>query len=100
MTYCTPTPDLLPPALPRQAHTTPEVFGVLFAEIITPDGSSHLPDLCADLSGWELRSWPIARLGDATLEARPLYPHLNADHLRQDLENAGIIVLGPLREKR
>lgn len=96
MTYRAPVhPTALPPLL-SQRVTTPDIFGMLFAEVITPDGSACVPDL----HGWEVRVWPVARLGDATLEARPLYPHLDAAHLREDLDRAGVQVLGPVREKR
>lgn len=113
MTYCTPmtttavintavTTTAIRPILTNQARPTPDLFGVLFAEVVTPDAEARVPDQPGYplLSNWEVRVWPVARLGDATLEARPLYPHLNAAHLRADLQQAGVQVLGPIREKR
>lgn len=97
MTYRTPTrPDIIPPVLLPESPTKPQVFGLHFAEVTTPDGQPRLPELY----GWQVRVWPVARLGDATVEARALYPHLDAAHLREDLELAGVKVLGPIRERR
>ena len=96
MTYRVPTPTtLIPPLLTHEARVSPEVFGTLIAEIVTPGGAPRVPEL----PGWELRAWPVARLGDATLEASPRFPHLSADHLRADLASAGVQVLGPIRRK-
>lgn len=74
-------------------HTSPELFGTLIMEITTPTGefsSPHVP-------GWELRVWPVARLGDATLEAQPLYAPLTPNDLREALAATGYGVLGPIR---
>lgn len=76
--------------------STPEVFGTLFAEVVLPDGETDAPVL----PGWEVRLWPVARLGDATLEARPLVPYLSGDDLNNDLTRLGWSVLGPVRARR
>lgn len=95
MTCHTRHTTFIPPVVTPERRVTPDIFGRLFAEIITLGAPPHLPHL----PGWEVRLWPVARLGDATLEARPLHPHLNAQHLREDLQHAGIQILGPIREK-
>lgn len=88
---------------PRTHDSSPDsaLFGRLFAEIVTPDGQPDLPARPdCELTDWEVRIWPVARLGDATLEARARFPHLTPEHLRLDLQRLGITVLGPVREKR
>lgn len=96
MTYRTPTSNpAFVPQLRRDTPATPELFGLLFAEVIGPSGSVTTPDL----PGWDVRVWPVARLGDATLEARPQYPHLCAADLQLELERLGWSVLGPIRVK-
>lgn len=101
-----------PTHTPRPGPHTPDsnpssaLFGTLFAEIIMPDGQPNLPALPDwklpdwELPDWEVRVWPVARLGDATVEARARFPHLTPEHLRLDLQRAGITILGPVREKR
>lgn len=88
-------PTFAPPP-PLTAARGAEVFGQLFVEVVTPDGQATSPLL----PGWELRVWPVARLGDATLEARPLCPHLEAADLDRDLRRAGYMPLGPVRAAR
>lgn len=51
------------------------VFGTVFVEIINPNGAA------VALPGWITRLWPVARLGDQTLEARPSAGSGNADQL-------------------
>ena len=87
-----PTAPLLLPLTPRG----PEVFGTLTLEVVTPGGQAHAPLL----PDWELRAWPVARLGDATLEARPRRANLSAADLQRDLCRAGYLPLGPVRVRR
>ena len=92
-------PASIPSCIPqgRQiSHSTPQVFGAFFAEVVLPDSEVSGPVL----PGWELRLWPVARLGDATLEARPLFPHLSGDDLKNDLARLGWDILGPVRARR
>lgn len=86
----------------REIRGSTDLFGVLFAEVILPAGQQTTSELSGwpELPGWELRLWPVARLGDATLEARPLYPHLDAADLHCDLRQAGLDILGPVRHRR
>lgn len=78
---------------PARAAAQPSV---LLLEAITPVGEQTLPDL----SGWELHMWPVARLGDVTLEARPLRPDLGPDDLRAALQNVGWTPLGRVWAQR
>lgn len=89
-------PFPLAPALPLPAAHGAEVFGHLLVEVVTPDGQPTAPLL----PDWELRAWPVARLGDATLEARPRRLHLGAAELDTDLRRAGYLPLGPFRPAR
>ncbi|PNY80592.1 hypothetical protein [Deinococcus koreensis] len=82
-----------PPLLPASGST---LFGTLIVEAVVP-GSD---DLELNAPGWELRTWPVARLGDVTLEARPLDPNLGPAELRRALEAIGVTALGPIRERR
>ncbi|TDE85755.1 hypothetical protein [Deinococcus sp. S9] len=84
------------PPLPLPTARGPEVFGTLMVEVLTPEGSPSAP-LLAD---WELRAWPVARLGDATLEARPRRADLGSAELDRDLRGAGYTPLGPFRQAR
>ncbi|GAA5512582.1 hypothetical protein Dcar01_01298 [Deinococcus carri] len=84
------------PVPPLPCPRGPEVFGLLMVEAITPDGRATAPAL----ADWEVRAWPVARLGDATLEARPRRPHLGAAELDHDLRRAGYTPLGPFRTAR
>lgn len=95
MTLHTPRPPVLPVSAPAP-RTGSELFGTLVAEVVAPAGPLQAPELL----GWEVRLWQVARLGDATLEARPLYPHLEAADLQEALARAGWSVLGPLRSRR
>lgn len=83
-----------PPApLPLPSRADSELFGTLLVEVVTPDGGSAAP-LLAD---WEVRAWPVARLGDMTLEARPRRKHLGPADLDTDLRRLGFLPLGPFR---
>lgn len=90
---------LLAPTQPVPANlvldcsaTAAKVFGTLFIELIAPT-PARLPDL----PGWQLRAWPQARLGDLTLEARPLRA-ATPDELLGALRAAGFTPLGqPVR---
>ncbi|MFC3833270.1 MULTISPECIES: hypothetical protein [Deinococcus] len=52
-----------------------------------------------DLPGWTIRVWPVARLGDVTLEARASDPSQRAADLGMALNRAGIVPLGPIRAR-
>ncbi len=68
-----------------------EIFGVVFVELINPGGGP----VC--LPGWITRLWPVARLGDQTLEARPSFGSLGTeavDDLLRQLRDAGLTPLG------
>lgn len=69
---------------------------VLLLEAVMPVGEQTLPAL----PGWELHMWPVARLGDVTLEARPLRPDLGPDDLRVALQNVGWTPLGRMWAQR
>jgi len=87
--------SLSPAVLPPVPHG-PEVFGAFTVEVVTPGGQVTAPLL----PDWELRAWGVARLGDATLEARPRRPHLGGADLDHDLRGAGYLPLGPVRASR
>ncbi|WP_245557767.1 hypothetical protein [Deinococcus apachensis] len=94
MTYARqPLPPVFPAAPTRQDG---ELFGTLIAEVLTPDGKPSVPLL----PDWELRAWFVARLGDATLEARPRRPGLGPADLDRELRRIGYTPLGPLRQAR
>ncbi|MDV6375355.1 hypothetical protein [Deinococcus arenicola] len=78
---------------PARALTPPRV---LLLEALTPVEDQTLPAL----SGWELHVWPVARLGDVTVEARPLRPDLGPDDLRVALQNVGWTPLGRVWAQR
>ena len=80
-----PRPPQFPPA-----HEAP--IRSLLVEVIAP-ACGALPRL----PGWTLTVWPLARLGDFTLEARPLAPTPPAVLLGA-LRAAGFTPLG-LRER-
>ncbi|AWN23317.1 hypothetical protein DKM44_08805 [Deinococcus irradiatisoli] len=68
-----------------------EIFGVVFVELINPGGGSPR------LPGWTTRLWPVARLGDQTLEARPSGGSVSrggVDDLLRQLRGAGLTPLG------
>ncbi|SMB94852.1 hypothetical protein [Deinococcus hopiensis] len=85
-----PTVPLLPPTV----HG-PKVFGTFTLEVLTPQGEATAPLLL----DWEVRAWPVARLGDATLEARPRRPELTVADLAAALHCAGYTPLGPVRPR-
>ncbi|CAM3929017.1 hypothetical protein [Deinococcus frigens] len=80
----------------RSVRPADELFGGLVLEAVRPTGPQDLPVL----PHWELRAWPVARLGDVTLEARPLLPWLGPDDLRAALREVGWTPLGPVRGRR
>lgn len=89
---------------PRPADQTLPVAApqpvILVAEVVLPGGRPAAPTLpVLALPGWTLRLWPVARLGDATLEARPDSAQASAQELRAALAELGIGVLGPLRPR-
>ncbi|WP_288403589.1 hypothetical protein [uncultured Deinococcus sp.] len=82
-------PATLPLPVPAAQPAT------LIAEVVLPERDLTAPAL----PGWTLRLWPVARLGDATLEARPDTPQASAQDLRAALAELGIGVLGPLHPR-
>lgn len=94
---CAPTvPPLPAPQSMWPARPADEPFGTLLLEAVSPADAPEqltLPD-------WAIRTWPVARLGDVTLEARPLWAHLGPDDLRAALRAAGWTPLGPVRTRR
>ncbi|WP_189069451.1 hypothetical protein [Deinococcus radiotolerans] len=63
-------------------------------EVIAP--TRQIPHL----SGWTLQAWPVASLGDLTLQARPHDASATPDDLRAALRAAGLTPLGPVRAHR
>lgn len=63
-----PIPPIPAPQMVRPVRPSTELFGVLVLEAVMPVGNSALPIL----PDWDIRVWPVARLGDVTLEAQPL----------------------------
>ncbi|GHG15814.1 hypothetical protein CBQ26_17695 [Deinococcus indicus] len=62
-------------------------------EVIAPSGQAP------QLDGWTVQGWPVASLGDLTLQARPQHP-ATPDDLRAALLAAGFTPLGPVRTHR
>ncbi|ADV68060.1 hypothetical protein [Deinococcus maricopensis] len=67
-----------------------EVLGALFFEVLTPEPGADAPTL----PGWQVRLWPQARLGDATVEAIPEADGARATALLTGLRAAGFTPLG------
>lgn len=81
---------------PTTALPVPAPHGFLpvyTLEITTPTGQPTTPLL----PGWTAHVWPVARLGDATLQIQALYSHLTETDLRRALHAAGYAALGPVR---
>lgn len=87
------TPDLQP--LVRQTDpAAPRLNLPLYSlEVIAPSGQAP------QLDGWTVQSWPVASLGDLTLQARPHHA-ASPDDLRAALTRAGFTPLGPVRTHR
>lgn len=96
MTYRAPIQTQIPPI--AYPDTLPQPRRVLVTEVVAAD-PAQLGRLPA-LDGWKVQMWPVARLGDATLEAQALRPDLSADDLRLALAQAGWQTLGPVRAHR
>ncbi|MDB5044637.1 MAG: hypothetical protein JWQ08_687 [Deinococcus sp.] len=92
MPFFNPTPV----STPRTVSSDPTLFGTYVLEITTPDSLPTAPAL----AGWQLRVWPVARLGDATLEARPVDAHQNPADLVHALHAHGYGTLGPVRTRK
>lgn len=73
--------------LDQQASAGAAIFGSVFVEIINPSGSA----VC--LAGFTTRLWPVARLGDQTLEARPSAGPLRVPEVLASLRAAGMTPL-------
>ncbi|MXV18035.1 hypothetical protein [Deinococcus xianganensis] len=87
------TPDRQPRA--RQADPTAPLYSLPMysVEVIAPSGRAP------QLDGWTVQSWPVASLGDLTIQARPHHPS-TPDDLRAALRAAGYTPLGPVRTHR
>ncbi len=91
-----PFPVAFHPAQTARPALTDQVFGTVFFEVI----GQGLPGCTTpSLPGWTVRVWPQARLGDATLEARP-DGEQTLDGLLLGLRAQGITALGPVRRRR
>ncbi|PIG97931.1 hypothetical protein [Deinococcus sp. UR1] len=62
-------------------------------EVISPSGRAP------HLDGWTVQTWPVASLGDLTVQARP-HGAASPDDLRAALTRAGFTPLGPVRTHR
>lgn len=91
-----PAPPMFRDRWTRSAHPDTELFGVLVLEAVKPSEDAEVPVLAE----WEIRAWPVARLGDVTIEAQPLLPYLGPDELRAALSTEGWTPLGPIRVRR
>ncbi|MBZ9750293.1 hypothetical protein K7W42_05380 [Deinococcus sp. HMF7604] len=83
------TPAFLPlPCTPQEVCHPTYVLEVLTS------GAPELPPV----PGWTLRAWPVARLGDLTVQATPQDPAESGPAaLRAALAAAGVTPLGPVR---
>ncbi|MFB9993036.1 hypothetical protein ACFFLM_13765 [Deinococcus oregonensis] len=80
----------------QTVSSDPTLFGTYVLEITTPNSLPTVPAL----AGWQLRVWPVARLGDATLEARPVDAHQSTADLLDALHAHGYGTLGPVRTRK
>ncbi|WP_221088263.1 hypothetical protein [Deinococcus aquaedulcis] len=69
----------------------PAARPVYVLEVLAPD------DAVPTVPGWTLRAWPVARLGDLTLQAVPQGHEDRPADLRRVLQGAGLTPLGPVR---
>lgn len=91
MTLHTPTTR---PRLPQTL--TPDTTGPTFVLEAILNVPSTQP---MTVPGWTIRAWPVARLGDVTLEARAHDPHHGAADLAAALRDVQITPLGPIRAR-
>jgi hypothetical protein len=91
----------IPPYPVQAARPEPGVvFGNLLFEV-TLSGPASLSSTELTVPGWTLRLWPQARLGDATLEARPECSESeDISALLCALAEAGVGLLGPVRRRQ
>ncbi|WP_146160641.1 hypothetical protein [Deinococcus arcticus] len=84
----------VPAALPAVSGPTlsPPRRPVYVLEVLAP----LLP--LPPVPGWTLQAWPVARLGDLTLQATP-QGDASPDDLRLALQAAGFSPLGPVRRR-
>ncbi|WP_412029726.1 hypothetical protein [Deinococcus yunweiensis] len=92
MTLHTPAPRLHLPLQTTPDDTAAPTF-ILEAILSGPVGQPIA------LPGWTIRAWPVARLGDATLEAQSSDPSQRAADLAVALNRIGIVPLGPIRAR-
>jgi len=93
-------PQFPQPRQPQAQSVRPAaVFGTVFFEVVLNTGAAAPTP---SLPGWALRLWPQARLGDATLEARPVDPQADPQlsDLLAGLSAQGIDILGPVKLHR
>lgn len=88
-------PVLAHPAAQPEPLRDERLFGTWVMEVTAPGTSLDAPAL----RDWEIRAWPVARLGDLTLEIRARQPGLDEPDLRAALAGCGYRVLGPLRRR-
>ncbi|MFT2718434.1 hypothetical protein ACMT4L_00395 [Deinococcus sp. A31D244] len=90
-----PTPEPAAPLGTLPLHSQPLHSQPLYSlEVISPSGRAP------HLSGWTVQIWPVASLGDLTLQARPHGAAATPDDLRAALTRAGFTPLGPIRTHR
>ena len=90
-----PTPEPAAPLATLPLHSQPLHSLPLYSlEVISPSGRAP------HLSGWTVQTWPVASLGDLTLQARPHGAAATPDDLRAVLTRAGFTPLGPIRTHR
>ncbi|MFW8626422.1 hypothetical protein [Deinococcus sp. ME38] len=86
-----PSPTPSEPAAPHPLSL--DSLPLYSLEVIAPSGQAP------QLDGWTVQGWPVASLGDLTLQARPQHP-ATPDDLRAALTRAGFTPLGPVRTHR
>ena len=79
---------------PTPAPQTSDVPMTVFMEVVLP--AHQVPPR---VPGWQLRLWPTASLGDATLEARPDSLQVSVASLTDALHAQGIQTLGLTRRR-
>ncbi|GHF55420.1 hypothetical protein HNQ07_003361 [Deinococcus metalli] len=93
MTLFVPTPR---PHLPQNLAPN-AVTGPTFVLEAVLDGPADQP---VRVPGWTIRAWPVARLGDVTLEAHPHDARCTAADLAAALRDVRVTPLGPIRARR
>ncbi|WP_293914124.1 hypothetical protein [Deinococcus sp.] len=84
----------LQPAPVQAAPVAPTSVTDVYIEVVLP-ARQALPRV----PGWQLRLWPTASLGDATLQAHPDGPQVSVASLTDALHAQGIQTLGLTRRR-